>query len=122
MEKSVYVNLKKPIETGGVILNTLSIDIEYQKGGANYYNGSIDERGVYAIIKPCRRENGSIRMVFTGKRQTDGYKILLLKLSRNCKIKTDLMAAKVLPYAQKIADLYSDGQHNGVYQLIKSVV
>ena len=123
MDKKMYLELKQPItRAGGEPLNKLRINVDYQKGGVNYFSGDYSESGVYIYIQPCTYNNGIIGTVITGKQHLDGYKILLKELNRKSQKQIDLMAENVLPYAQHIADLYSDGRHQDIYNLVKSIV
>ena len=123
METKMYLELKQPItRAGGEPLNKLRVNVDYQKGGVNYFSGDYNESGVYIYIQPCTYNNGIIGTVITGKQHLDGYKILLKELNRKSQKQIDLMAEKVLPYAQQIADLYSDGRHQDIYNLVKSIV
>jgi hypothetical protein len=123
METKIYVDLKTPVNTGsGKILNKLRINVDHQKGGINYFSGEYSETGVYVYIQPCTNENGIVGTVITGKQHYDGYKILLKELGRKSQKQIDLMAAKVMPYAQQIADLYSDARHKDIYDLVKTAV
>lgn len=122
MEAKVYVGLKTPINTGGgSIHNELKIKVDYQKGGVNYFSGNYSDSGVFVYITPVHRGNGFESLSITGNQHIDGYKILLKQINRKSQKQIDLMAAKVMPYAQQIADLYSDGKHQEVYDLIKSI-
>ena len=126
MDKKVFINLKKPIDTKSQVLDKLRINVDYQKGGINYFSGNINEGGVYVYITPCTHEIGVTGFavtgtVITGNQHKDSYKILLKELGRKSQKQIDLAADKVLPYAQQIADLYSDGKHQDVFKLIKSI-
>jgi len=123
MVTKTYVDLKTPIISGGgSTLNKLRISVDYQKGGMNYFTGDYEENGVFVYIQPCSYNNGIIGTTITGKRQTDGYKILLKEIGRKSQKQIDLMAEKVMPYAQQIADLYSDMRHKDIYDLVKSAI
>lgn len=125
METKVFVELKNPIRvTGGNPdgLNELRINVDYQKAGYNYFSGTPSEGGVYVYITPVRRGNMFISHVVTGNQHESGYKILLKPLNRKSQKQIDLMAAKVLPKAQQIADLYSEYKHREVYNFIKQLI
>ena len=123
METSIYVDLKKQIDRpGSKPLNELRINIDYQKGGVNYFSGNYSDSGVFVYLTPVHRGNGFEGFSITGKQHIDGYKILLKQINRKSQKQIELAAAKVLPYAQQIADLYSDMKHQDVYNLIKSIM
>lgn len=123
METKVYMTLKTPINSaGGTTKNELKIKVDYQKGGVNYFSGNYSDSGVFVYLTPVHRGNGFEGFSITGKQHIDGYKILLKQINRKSQKQIELAAAKVLPYAQQIADLYSDMKHQDVYNLIKSIM
>lgn len=123
METKIYVGLKTPVNSGtGTVHNELKIEVDYQKGGVNWFSGDYCESGVFVYLKPVHRGNGFEGCSITGKTHVDGYKILLKQINRKSQKQIELAAAKVLPYAQQIADLYSDMKHQDVYNLIKSIM
>lgn len=122
MEKKAILELKTPVVTTNQVLNKLRIVVDYQKGGVNWFSGNYHDGGVYVYITPCSYKDGIIGQVITGKTHCDGYKILLKGLNRKSQKQIDLMAEKVLPYGQQIADLYSDAGHQEIYNLIMSIV
>lgn len=122
MDKKIYVELKTPVNVGNnKQLNKLRINVDYQKDHINYFNGDIEEGGVYVYITPCTYENGCVGTVITGKQHNDGYKILVKEIGRKSQKQINLVSEKVFPYAQQIADLYSDARHQDIYNLIKSI-
>ena len=122
METTNYVALKTPIErAGSEALNELRITVDYQKAGYNYFSGNFSVGGVFVYLTPVRRGNGFVSCTMLGKQHESGYKVLMKPLNRKSQKQINLVAEKVLPYAQQIADLYSYGKHNEVYNLLKSI-
>ena len=123
METKKYVALKTQIErAGGEPLDELKINIDYQKGGINYFSGNYSDSGVFVYLTPVHRNGICVSCSILGQQHECGYKILLKQINRRSQKQINLMAEKVLPYAQQIADLYSDRKHQDVYNLIKSIV
>ena len=118
----IYVKLKRGINVTDQVLDELKIDVDYQKGGINYFNGNIEKRGIYIVVKPCRRHHGIVSTMICGNRHANGYKVLIRELGRKSQKQIDFVADKVMPFAEKIADLYSEEKHNEIYDLIKSRV
>jgi len=118
-----YKELKNPIPGSRPEepLNELKLEINYQLGGHNWFSGDIDSRGVFLSLTPVRRCNGFISIRIDGKLHTMGYKILLKELGRKSQKQLNLAAERVLPFAGAIADLYSEGKHNEIVQLVKKV-
>jgi len=118
----IYVTLKTPINrAGGEALDELCINVDYQKGGINYFSGNYSDSGVFVYLTPVHRDGICVSQTILGKQHECGYKILLKQINRRSQKQINLMAEKVLPYAQQIADLYSDRKHQDVYNLIKSI-
>ena len=123
METKSYTKLKRPINrAGGEPLDELKINIDYQKGGYNYFSGNLNESGVYTYITPIHRGNGFCSQSILGDQHSCGYKIFLKELNRKSQKQINLMAEKVIPHSQEIADLYSDYKHRVVYDLIKKLI
>ena len=57
-----------------------------------------------------------------GAQHVCGYKVMLKAINRKSQKQIDIMADKILPYAQQIADLYSDGRHQDVVKLINDII
>jgi len=123
MDTKIYVALKTPIVRGGHLdtLDELRINVDYQKGGCNWFTGDMESNGVYVYLTPTHRNNGCVSQTIDGNMHNSGYKILVKELGRKSQKQIDLAAEKVMPYAQQIADLYSDRKHQDVYNLIKSI-
>ena len=123
MDNRIYVSLKTPVVSGPEkTLDELKITVDYQKGGYNYFSGNYNEGGVYVYLTPVKRGPVCVSCVITGSQHESGYKIMLKPLNRKSQKQIDLMAARVMPKAQQIADLYSEGLHQEVYKLIKQLI
>ena len=123
MEVTKYVRLKTPI-VRGIHLDTLDelrVRVDYQKGGFNYFSGDMESGGVYVYLTPVHRANGFISQTIDGKTHNMGYKILIKELNRKSQKQINIVAELIMPKAQKIADLYSTGNHREVYNFIKEI-
>lgn len=122
MHKKVFVDLKTPIaQAGGGELKQLRIMVDYEKGGMNYFSGNVYESGVKVYLTPCTVTNGIITQTIMGEQHVCGYKIMLKQINRKSQKQIDIMAEKILPYAQQIADLYSDAKHQEIVKLITDI-
>ena len=123
MNDSVYVKLKKPIVRGQHLdtLDELKICVDYQKGGYSYFTGDVEEGGVYVYLTPVHRNNGIVSTTIDGNMHNSGYKILLKELGRKSQKQINIAAELVLPYADQIADYYSEGQHQAVYNFVMKI-
>ena len=123
MHSKVFVDLKAPISTGtGSSLKQLRVMVDYEKGGINYFSGKTNESGVKVYLTPCTLTNGIITQIIMGEQHVCGYKVMLKQINRKSQKQIDLMAAKILPYAQQIADLYSDARHQDIVKLINDII
>lgn len=117
-----YPILKTPIPSGRVNepLNKLRVEIDYSKSGISYLTGENYEGGVYVYITPCRHENGVTSTFWNGETHTMGYKILLKQMGRRSQKQIEIAAERIIPLAQEVADRYSEGNHQQVYDIIKT--
>ena len=119
MHKKVFVDLKTPIVSGGGSeLKQLRIMVDYEKGGMNYFSGNVYESGVKVYLTPCTVTNGIVTQTIMGEQHVCGYKVMVKQINRKSQKQIDVMAEKILPYAQQIADLYSDAKHQEIVKLI----
>ena len=123
MHKKVFVDLKTPIVSGGGSeLKQLRVMVDYEKGGVNYFSGNTYKSGVKVYLTPCTLTNGIVTQTILGAQHACGYKVMLKAINRKSQKQIDIMADKILPYAQQIADLYSDGRHQDVVKLINDII
>ena len=122
MHKKVLVELKTPIVSGGSELKSLRVMVDYEKGGMNYFSGNVYESGVKVYLTPCTVTNGIVTQTIMGAQHVCGYKVMLKPINRKSQKQIDIMAEKVLPYAQQIADLYSDARHQDIIKLINDII
>ena len=121
MHKKVFVDLKTPIVYGGGSeLKQLRIMVDYEKGGMNYFSGNVYESGVKVYLTPCTVTNGIVTQTIMGEQHVCGYKIMLKQINRKSQKQIDIAAERIMPFAQEIADNYSEGNHKQVYSLIKA--
>lgn len=118
-----YPTLARPIQPKGRTepLNKLKIEIDYAHGGCSFLTGENYESGVYVYLTPCTHENGITGTFWDGNTHTMGYKILLKEMGRKSQKQINLAADLIIPYAQQIANYYSDGNHSAVYNFIMKV-
>jgi len=121
MEAKKYVQFTTPIKTGYFTneLNMLRIEVSYDKGGYNFYGGSIDGRGVYCILTPVHKEEIYESSIIDGNRHNTGYKVFLKPLSRKSQKQIDLCAEKIMPLSDKIVALYEEGKHEEIVLMLK---
>ena len=116
-----YPILKTPIKGGHGPLDKLRVEVDYQKGGFGILSGEYSDSGVYVSLTPCMHENGVTGTYINGDLHTMGFKILLKKMGRKSQKQIDLASERIIPYAQKIADYYSERDYNSVHTLIMKV-
>ena len=121
MHKKVFVDLKTPVKSASTELKQLRIMVDYEKGGMNYFSGNVYESGVKVYLTPCTVTNGIVNQTILGEQHVCGYKVMLKQINRKSQKQIDVMAEKILPYAQQIADLYSDAKHQEIVKLIADI-
>jgi len=121
MHKKVFVDLKTPVKSASTELKQLRIMVDYEKGGMNYFSGNVYESGVKVYLTPCTVTNGIVTQTILGEQHVCGYKVMLKQINRKSQKQIDVMAEKILPYAQQIADLYSDAKHQEIVKLIADI-
>jgi len=121
MHKKVFVDLKTPVKSASTELKQLRIMVDYEKGGMNYFSGNVYESGVKVYLTPCTVTNGIVTQTILGEQHACGYKVMLKQINRKSQKQIDVMAEKILPYAQQIADLYSDAKHQEIVKLIADI-
>lgn len=78
MNCELFSRLSTPIKE----LNELKISVDYQKGGMNYFNGEMENGGVYVYITPIARTKYGFRTIISGDRKEMGFKIFVRPLNR----------------------------------------
>ena len=72
---------EKYIKAFGKDCNALNIEVAYEEGGTNWYNGQVNRRGIYVRVSPCEVEptnyGRSIKYQLG-----QGAKVLVKELSR----------------------------------------
>jgi hypothetical protein len=121
MNNEKYVKLSKPIVRNGLdTLDELSIRIDHQKPSFNYFYGGYDKGGVYVYLTPVHRENGFVSQTIDGNTHNMGYKILIKELGRKSQKQIDIAVERIMPFAETIGEVYGEGNHQQVYNLIKN--
>ena len=123
-ETKVFAKLNSPIIRSGCrdALDELKIMVDYQKAGYNYFSGNFNEGGVYVYFTPVHRSGMITSQSLLGELHECGYKILLKPLNRKSQKQINLMAEKVIPHAQEIADLYCVAKHREIYDKVKQLI
>ncbi len=78
MEREVFVKFQNPIKN----LNELKVSVDYQKGGMNYFNGNMEQSGIYVYLTPTERTKYGFRTIISGNKKEMGFKIFIRPLSR----------------------------------------
>lgn len=119
-----YEKLNKPIQrgSGSEPLDELKVNVDYHKGGYNYFSGDMEANAIYVYITPIHRGDMFTTYTLLGDHHSCGYKIKLKELSRKSQKQIDLMAEKVIPHSKEIAELYSDGKHCEIFNLIMELI
>lgn len=86
----------------GELGHVIEVELYYSKGGANYFSGSYDKRGIYASIKPVEvKADGSVGFII-GK----GVRTVLVELKAKSNKTLEKVAQLLDADAPKIAEMY----------------
>jgi len=118
----VYVKLPNAIPGGREPLDKLKIMVDYQKGGINYFNGCVENRGAFVYVSPCTHSNGVEGCFINGDTHTMGVKFFIKPMGRNNAKQIEKIAAVVMPLAERIAVLYDARNYAAIHELIKGAV
>lgn len=119
-----YVDFKTPLDAGGdTILKQLRINVDYTKGGMNYFSGGVSPRGVYVYLTPItRNERGFETSVLMGDTHFSGFKILLEELPRKNQKTIDKWDAKIALISEFITELYEQKEYSKINEIVKEPV
>lgn len=101
--------------------NTIRIEVDYQKGGRNWFSGAIEPRGYVLRIQPCSVEKcGDSEVVQTYP--MEGRKTLLTEVGRRNDKKQAALWTQIEPHVQHIADLFTLGNFGMIPPYIKEKI
>ena len=116
MDTKIYVPLNKKIEER---FGTLKLTVGYTLGGYSYFNSDTIARGIYLYLTPVNRGgSGFEESIMMGSGRSAGYRILLEKLTRDNKRKTEEHFERIKKLSDTIADLYLEEKDKELYQLV----
>lgn len=101
-------------------MNELKINADYELGGPNYFSGGYNRRGVYVYLKPLKRGDGFTQTMLLSDTASSGFKVFVKELSRKSDKTVRMVWDKVLPHADKIAELYNQRNFNEIVGIIEN--
>lgn len=110
------------------VLDKLSVEVDYEKGGWNCFTGDINERGIYVHVTPTRIEehefNGktyySRVTTITGDMSVSGFKVFIKPLNRRSDKQLDIIYNKVGEIIDNVVNEFVNGNYQKVAQMLKS--
>ncbi len=106
---------------------TVEIEVSYTLGGANFFHGGSNPRGIYASIRPVTLEKhpgGSILRSYTllGSLRQSGGRMHVLDLPRRNQRQLDRIAYILDSAAPVIARLWLEGRLDEAYHLLRQTL
>jgi hypothetical protein len=109
-----------PIKVGNCELNSLRVEIDYDKGGLTF-SGDAIPRGIICRVKPIGIHKGIVSEIALGKQHHVGFRVFLEDCGRRSPKKMKMYAEKILPHTEEIAGMYMNGKFNDAYLVISKV-
>jgi hypothetical protein len=110
-----------PIKVGNCELNSLRVEIDYDKGGLTF-SGDAIPRGIICRVKPVSIHDGIVSEIALGKQHHVGFCVFLEDCGRRSPKKMKMYAEKILPHTEEIAGIYMNGKLNDAYLVILKAV
>lgn len=108
------------------VLDKLSVEIGYEKGGWSCFTGDLNDRGIYVYVRPTRIEehefNGKTfvtrKTVISGNKKLNGFKVLIKPLTRKSEKQLDIIYNKVGKVIDEVVTAYVNEDYAKVAQLL----
>ena len=124
MQNVNFYRAINPIErAGSEPLNELKVSVRYDKGGYNYFQGTVDKRGLYVHFKPIHRNgNCESATLLSCNRKEDGFKMLVRELGRMSQKQMDDVAKRIEPMIGDFAEKWNNEDWQGIYQQVMAAM
>lgn len=103
-------------------LNRLEVEVEHDKGGYNFYDGSIRRKGIICRVRPLSVREGSYSFLIDGKTEHMGFYVFLVPCERKSPKKLEKVANVILPMTEKIAEMFVNREYRGIADMMVSAV
>ncbi len=111
----------------GTIGHITEVEVYYSKGGANFFSGGSDRRGIYVSVSPVEivdygaRPDGS-RMMMRSYGVMSGIKAHVLDLGRQSDKQLAQIAERLDLLAPEAARVFEAGDKRGAVQFLKNAL
>ena len=117
------MELRKEIEITPIgKLNRLEVEVEHDKGGYNFYDGSTRRKGIICRVRPLSRIGGLNSIIIDGKTEHMGFYVFLVPCDRKSPKKLEKVADVILPMTEKIGEMFVKGEYRAIADMMLSAV
>ena len=99
--------------------NTLTIEVDYHKGGFNPFTGKQEGRGVYVLVRPSKVENGMRSFMLFGEFT---FKILVKEMGRKSQKQIDMVGERIAPHIDELVAIAETKDKHAFYDKVMSIV
>lgn len=109
MEKITRLPIGKQFQIprqGSSTLDTLELEIRYDKGCMNYFTYRVRPRAINLYVQPVHVENGCVSSTLLGGTRESGFYITLVEVKRKNAKKEQALADAIMPHAEELLHLW----------------
>ena len=128
-KKHYLKELKKDIVIDPVIpigqyhkINTLRIEIDYQKGGRSWLTDEYHKKGIICRVTPMDKSEYGHCVMYDGKLEHQGFYVYCLACERKAPKKMEKIADAILPLSDTIKEKFLNNEFRDIAILITNTV
>ena len=128
-KKHYLKELKKDIVIDPVIpigqyhkINTLRIEIDYQKDGRSWLTDEYHKKGIICRVTPMDKSEYGHCVMYDGKLEHQGFYVYCLACERKAPKKMEKIAAAILPLSDIIKEKFLNNEFRDIAILITNTV
>ena len=128
-KKHYLKELKKDIVIDPVIpigqyhkINTLRIEIDYQKDGRSWLTDEYHKKGIICRVTPMDKSEYGHRVMYDGKLEHQGFYVYCLACERKAPKKMEKIADAILPLSDTIKEKFLNNEFRDIAILITNTV
>ena len=128
-KKHYLKELKKDIVIDPVIpigqyhkINTLRIEIDYQKDGRSWLTDEYHKKGIICRVTPMDKSEHGHRVMYDGKLEHQGFYVYCLACERKSPKKMEKIADAIFPLSDIIKEKFINNEFRDIAILITNTV
>lgn len=99
-------------------INTIRLEVEYDKGGVALITNEKHERGIICRIKPIEKKDGFTYMLYDGNLDHQGFYVFCEHCQRKAPKRMKEIADKIFNHSDQIAKLFVDKNYQEIANII----